>query len=140
MTNNSHPHNCECKCHLIVPDEMNNCDCIRFHNTTNNTQKDWVYKSEVEMSKLLQQLEGMELISPKLRLDIERVCIETNRATRADARREGFTKQERNFLIALLMILQTEFESDRAIGMRVDKKEEAMVNKILATLKEGEAK
>lgn len=56
----------------------------------------------------------------------------------ADARREGFTKQERNFLIALLMILQTEFESDRAIGMRVDKKEEAMVNKILATLREEE--
>lgn len=57
----------------------------------------------------------------------------------ADARREGFTKQERNFLIALLMILQTEFESDRAIGMRVDKKEEAMVNKIIATLREEES-
>lgn len=48
------------------------------------------------------------------------------------------TIKEKDFLIALLTIVQTEFDSDRAIGMRVDKKEEAMVNKILATLKEDE--
>ena len=49
------------------------------------------------------------------------------------------TIKEKDFLIALLTIVQTEFDSDRAIGMRVDKKEEAMVNKILATLREEES-
>ncbi len=23
---------CKCNCHKIVPDEMNNCGCIKFHN------------------------------------------------------------------------------------------------------------
>ena len=60
----------------------------------NSTQNDWIYESEAEMSRLLQQLEGMELISPKLRLDIEKICVKTNRATRADARREERQAQE----------------------------------------------
>lgn len=30
---------CGCACHRIVPDELNNCDCIRFH--TSLSEHEW---------------------------------------------------------------------------------------------------
>lgn len=56
----------------------------------------------------------------------------------ADARREKFTKKEREYLIALLIQIQTEFESETAVGIQADYKEVEMVNNILATLRKEE--
>ncbi len=97
------------------------------------TQNDWVYKSEVEMSRLLQQLEGMELISPKLRQDIEKVCIETNRATRADARKEVLEKVIEQGKILEDSITKDELQSGYYLS-GVKRMEKA----VLATLREEE--
>lgn len=53
----------------------------------------------------------------------------------ADARKEVFTKEEKDYMIALLTIVQTEIETDRALGMRVDNRGEKMCNNILTILR-----
>jgi hypothetical protein len=30
---------CKCPCHRIVPDEMNNCDCMKNHLTSQPTKE-----------------------------------------------------------------------------------------------------
>lgn len=38
-TVSDYKYKCDCACHLVVPDELNNCDCIRFH--TSPSEHDW---------------------------------------------------------------------------------------------------
>lgn len=122
------------ECPAYVPDLIGRCmNCHHYHAYPENTQNDMVYKSEVEMSRLLQQLEGMELISPKLRQDIEKACIETNRATRADARKEVKAKVVEQSKILKESITADELQSGYYLS-GVKRMEKA----VLATLREEE--